>query len=94
VSDNPAESRYEAEVDGEFAGFAAYQLNDKLIAFTHTEVLPAFEGKGVGGAIARFAMDDVRARHLRAVPICPFVKTWLQRHPDYADVTGGQRDPE
>ena len=61
VVHNEAQSRYEAHVDGALDGFAEYQLTDELIVFTHTEVDPAFEGQGVGSAIARGALEDVRA---------------------------------
>jgi len=92
VSDNPAASRFEAHVDGELAGFAEYQLTDQLVVFTHTEVLPAFEGKGVGSAIAKFALDQVQAAGERKVlPVCPFIKGWIQRHPDYLGITYGAR---
>lgn len=84
VTKNDSASRYEAHLDGELAGFADYRLKDDVILFTHTEVDPRFEGKGVGGAIARFALDDVRADGTRkVVPICPFIKAWVGRHPDY-----------
>ena len=87
VTDNPAESRFEARVDGELAGFAAYQLADDLIMFTHTEVDDAFEGQGVGGALARGALDAVRADGTRQVlPRCPFIRGWIERHPDYQDL--------
>ena len=77
-------NRYEASLDGELAGFADYILTDGLITFTHTEIDPKFEGKGVGSALIRFALDDVRARGERKVlPICPFVKAWIGKHPDY-----------
>ena len=52
VTHNEAQNRYEARVGDELAGFAEYQLTDELVVFTHTEVEPAFEGKGVGGALA------------------------------------------
>ena len=59
---NTDRSRYEAWIDGVRAGFAEYQLTDELIVFTHTEVDKKFEGQGVGSKLARFALDDVRAR--------------------------------
>ena len=91
VSNNPEERRYEAHLDGVLAGFAEYQLTDKLIVFTHTEVDRAFEGKGVGGALAQFALDDVRAQGTREVlPICPFIKAWIGRHPDYIPLVYGR----
>ncbi len=90
VTDNPEATRYEARINGELAGFAEYQLTDELIVFTHTEVDPAFGGKGVGGAIARFALDDVRARNTRKVlPLCPFIKGWIGKHPDYVPLVYG-----
>ncbi len=85
VRDNPDEHRYEALIDGQVAGFAAYRLTDEQITFTHTEVDDAFEGNGVGGALARQALDDVRADGTRTVrPLCGFIKGWIERHPDYA----------
>lgn len=84
VTNNDSASRYEAHLDGQLAGFAEYRLGDDAILFTHTEVDPQFEGKGVGGALARLALDDVRAEgSRRVVPLCPFIKAWIGRHPDY-----------
>lgn len=84
VTDNSDESRFEARLDGDLAGFADYRLTDATIAFTHTEVFPEFEGKGVGGALARGALDTVRTEDDRkVVPLCPFIKAWIERHPDY-----------
>jgi predicted GNAT family acetyltransferase len=87
VTRNDEQSRYEARLDGALAGFAEYQLTDELVVFTHTEVDPAFEGKGVGSALARAALDDVRASAQRQVlPLCPFISGWIGKHPDYADL--------
>ena len=87
VTDNPELSRYEAHIDGELAGFAAYQLTRAVIVFTHTEVGDDFEGHGVGSALARFALDDVRAQGQReVVPMCPFIAGWIDQHPEYADL--------
>ena len=87
TSHNPAEHRYEAHLDGELAGFAAYDLTDRLVIFTHTEVDPRFEGHGVGSALARFALDDVRATGThRVLALCPFIKSWIGKHPEYEDL--------
>jgi uncharacterized protein len=87
VTDNPKRRRYEARIDGALAGFAAYDLAGERIVFTHTEVDPQYEGRGVGSALAQFALDDVRAEGTRrVVPRCPFIKGWIDRHPDYADL--------
>ena len=87
TSNNPQASRYEAHIDGELAGFAEYQLTHRLIVFTHTEVDDKFEGRGVGSALARFALDDVRADGSRLVlPLCPFIKGWIRKRPEYEDL--------
>lgn len=90
ITDNPDEHRYEAHLHGELAGFAAYQLTDELVVFTHTEVEPRFEGRGIGSALAQFALDDVRDQGTRTVlPICPFIKAWIGRHRDYVPLVYG-----
>jgi uncharacterized protein len=87
VTNNEAEQRYEARIDGELAGAAYYDAADDLIVFTHTEVDEAFEGHGVGSALARGALDDVRADgRRRVVARCPFIKGWIDRHEDYQDL--------
>ena len=86
VVDAPERSRYVARVDGEVAGFAAYRMRGERIVFTHTEVDPAYEGKGVGSALAKAALDDVRRRGLTMVLVCPFMTAYVQRHPEYADL--------
>lgn len=83
----PEQQRYAAYLDGELAGFAAYQAEGDTIVFTHTEVDGAFEGRGVGSAIARGALDDVRADgSRRVVPQCSFIRGWIDKHPDYRDL--------
>lgn len=90
VTHNQDKARYEATVDGEPAGFVEYQLTDQIIVMSHTEVDPAFEGQGVGSALARFALDDVRAEGKRRVlPTCPFIKGWIQKHPEFATLVYG-----
>jgi predicted GNAT family acetyltransferase len=92
TTNHPEASRYEAHIDGELAGFAEYQLTDKLVVLTHTEVEDRFEGRGVGSALARFALDDIRAQGTRQVlPLCPFIKSWIGKHPDYGDLVYNQR---
>ena len=82
--------RYEAYIDGELAGFAAYQLTPQLVVFTHTEVEDKCEGLGVGSALARAGLDDVRSEGGRKVlPLCPFIKGWIEQHPDYQDLVYG-----
>ena len=86
IADQPDESRYEARIDGDLAGVAAYDLRGETISFNHTEVADAYEGQGVGGALARYALDDARGRGLTVRVRCPFIRAWIERHPEYQDL--------
>ncbi|RFU39659.1 N-acetyltransferase [Actinomadura logoneensis] len=88
VKDDRERNRYEITVDGALAGFAEYHLrkDGRTVVFTHTEIFPEFGGQGVGGALARGALDDVRAGGRTVVPLCPFIKGWIDKHPDYQDL--------
>lgn len=86
IHDDRDQDRYEAVVDAASAGFAAYRLRPKLIAFTHTEIDDAFAGHGVGSTLIRWALDDARERSLDVLPFCPFVNAFIQQHPEYIDL--------
>jgi uncharacterized protein len=86
VTNQMFDSRYEATIDKTFAGAAWYELDQDVITFTHTAVESAFGGQGVGGKLARFALDDARERGLRVVARCPFIRRWIRRHPEYTDL--------
>ncbi|RKS06800.1 hypothetical protein DFP74_2447 [Nocardiopsis sp. Huas11] len=88
VSDAPEAKRYEARVDGAtgVAGLAQYIRTDELIAFVHTEVSPEYEGRGVGSALVRTALDEARSAGLGVLPTCPFFSGWMSRHPEYQDL--------
>ena len=89
VRDNPQASRYEARDGDDVAGYAEYRLQDGLVVLTHTVVDDAFEGRGVGSALARTALDDARERGLAVQPRCSFIRGWIDKHPDYADLVTG-----
>lgn len=86
VSDHPEASQYEARLNGEVVGVAAYRLGDDVITFTHTGVDAPHERQGIGGTLAQFALDDARRRNLQVRPRCSFIRSWIERHPDYADL--------
>lgn len=86
VADNPSAHRFEITVDGQVAGFADYQRGDGEIEFTHTVVDDAHEGQGLGSTLVKAALDDVRGAGVLVVPTCPFVKRYVERHRDYADL--------
>jgi len=89
VVDTPEAQRYEARVGGTLAAFAEYRLRPGRIIFTHTETDPAFRGHGVADVLVRAALDDARRRGLAVTALCPYVAGWIDRHPDYADLSGG-----
>lgn len=82
IRDAPDSDRYEIEVDGELAGFADYRLGETSIAFTHTEIDPKRGGQGLGSRLIEFAVTDARSRNLKIHPICPFVRDWIEEHPE------------
>ena len=95
VRDNATELRYEL-LDGDTViGLIRYRLEPGAVALIHTEIEPAHEGQGLGSELVKGALDDLRGRGLRLVPICPYVRSWLERHPEYADlVTSDPATPD
>ena len=92
VSDNPAELRYELLVDGEPAGLIRYRRLPDALALVHTEVEPRFEGRGLGARLVGEALADIRQRGLHVVPICPYVREYLERHPEDRDLIVADSD--
>jgi uncharacterized protein len=86
VVDNPESSRFEILVDGEVAGVAEYHRSGSTVAFTHTAIEPRFEGRGLGSVLARGALDATRTAGSSVLPFCPFIRGYIQRHPDYLDL--------
>jgi predicted GNAT family acetyltransferase len=88
VRNNTDKNRYELSVDGHLAA-TYYRIADGVITFVHTEVPDALAGRGVGGKLVKGALDQVRAAGLKVVPQCPFVRAYIEKHPDYADLLKG-----
>lgn len=85
IRDEREKNRFVTEVDGETA-VLRYSIEEDRIRFTHTEVPESIEGRGVGSSLARHALDSARDDGLRVWPECPFVASYIQRHPEYLDV--------
>jgi len=81
-------SRYVATVEGQVAGAVVYRTEGDRVILVHTEVDDAYGGQGIGGQLARAALDDLRRRGQRVDPQCPFIAEWIGRHPAYADLVG------
>jgi predicted GNAT family acetyltransferase len=91
VRDVPDRRRYEIEEDGAVAGFVTYRDRDDVRTLVHTEIDDAYEGRGLASKLIRWALDDIRDRGLELVPMCPFVQAFIEKHPEYADLTREQQ---
>ena len=87
VHHDPDNDRYVAKIGHRVVGSTQYHLRggDKYF-FYHTEIDEEYEGRGIGSALARFALDDVREKEATVIPLCPFIAAWIERHPDYDDL--------
>lgn len=86
ITNPPEQHRYEALIDATLAGYCEYNLLSEAVMFTHTEVLQAHEGKGVGSALARHVLDEARADGKHVIPVCQFIAGWIRKNPDYIDL--------
>lgn len=91
VIDDPTASRFEIRVGGQVASFAEYRRDGSAMAFIHTVVEPQFEGKGIGSALARGALDAARSSGAAVLPFCPFIRSYVQRHPVYLNLVPADR---
>jgi uncharacterized protein len=90
VVDNAAAERYELWVGDLLAGRIVYRSRGEAVALLHTEVSESFEGQGLGGKLVSGALDDLRERGLKLIPICRFVRSYLERHPEQADLVASR----
>lgn len=91
VTRNDEESRYEIHLGETLAGFARFRLRDDEIQFVHTEIDPAFQGKGLASILAADALSDAVASGATLVPYCPYIARYLKTH----EITGANiRWPE
>lgn len=82
VSHQPDRKRFES--DHEDPAYLQYEIPvEGTIDLTHTSVPKALEGKGVGAALVRFALEHAKENGLEVIPTCGFVQSWLERHPEY-----------
>lgn len=91
VAEDGGQSRFEIRVDGELAGFTTYEQREGAYAFLHTEIDPAYEGRGLGSRLIGDTLDQVRDRGASIQPHCSFVRGFVERHPDYLDLVPADR---
>jgi uncharacterized protein len=93
IADVPEASRYEARIGTELAGWVDYRRARTRLVAIHTEVPPAFGGRGIGSALVRHVIADARAAGARISPMCPLFAAHFERHPEDADVLAPGRLP-
>ncbi|HUN35703.1 MAG TPA: GNAT family N-acetyltransferase [Trebonia sp.] len=94
ITDNPQQSRFEILLDGQRAGLVRYQLRDHVISLIHTEVDDQYQGLGLAGKLAHAVLDQARERGLAVLPYCPYIRSWIAKHPEYIDLVPVTRRPE
>lgn len=87
--DNTEQKRFEIHVDGHI-GFEDYEFfttsqGERGIAYLHTEVAKELGGRGIASYLIKSILDDAAAKHLRVKPICPYVRAYIDKHPEYQD---------
>lgn len=93
VIDNPGEKRFETTVEGQTA-FVEYIRRGNVIWLIHTEVPPELEGRGIGSALAKYALDYAATNSLKVVPACAFIEDYVGSHPEYAPLVTRDRPPK
>jgi uncharacterized protein len=83
---NAKDQQYEIWAGDELAGYTKYHPYNGALAFIHTEVDERFEGQGLGSTLVRRALDEVRSRDESVLPFCPFVREFIGKHHEYADL--------
>jgi predicted GNAT family acetyltransferase len=86
LRDNQEQRCYEILVEGEVVGSTPYERAGRTTSLYHTEVDNRFERRGLGARLVRYALEDVRARGMRLLPYCPFVRSYIVRHDEYLDL--------
>jgi predicted GNAT family acetyltransferase len=84
VTDNSAQTRFELRIGDALAELIYRRRADRLV-LVHTEVPAELGGRGIGGQLVRAALARAASADLTVVPLCPFARSWLERHPDAAD---------
>jgi uncharacterized protein len=78
--------KYLATLDGHVAEMSYSRASPHLIIIDHTGVPDALRGKGIGQALAEHAVEEARKGGWKVIPLCPFFKSQLERHPDWQDI--------
>lgn len=88
IGHDVAMNRFQTTVDGHTARLD-YQRDGEVVEMVSVVVPPPVEGRGIASVLTKSALDWARSEQLRVVPRCPYVRQWIQRHPDYLDLQAG-----
>lgn len=91
VSNNKEKRRYELPLLDELAFLEYMPAGSNNVVFSHTEVPEGLEGKGVGSQLVKYALEDIKQREMKLIPMCPFVAGYIKRHPEYRELVFGYR---
>jgi predicted GNAT family acetyltransferase len=83
---DPQAKVYEAVLDGEVVGGIAYDVEANRVSLLTTTVTPALQGRGIASAMIRLTLDAIRRDGHTVTIICPVVRSFIERHPDYENV--------
>ena len=87
ITDHPERHRYVLSVEGKPAGRIDYRLRGgDVIDLIHTEVDSAFEGRGLASKLAKFALDDARAKGRKVIATCEYIAAYIAKHAEYRDL--------
>ena len=86
IQENTAQHRFEATKNGALAGYVEYNVLSEALMFTHTEVIEAFEGQGVGSALAKHVLGEARRQGKQVIPVCQFIAGYIRKHREYVDL--------
>lgn len=85
IQHKPDQHRFETTIDGQLC-VIDYQRDGNHLTLPHVGVAKALEGRGIAAQLTQTALDWARAEHCRVIPVCPYVQSWLRRHPEYQDL--------
>jgi uncharacterized protein len=86
VTDNPERGRFEISVDGELAGYSAYEASGQSVIVAHTEIDEEYEGRGLAGTLVREMLESLRDSGRTVIPLCEFTAGFIRRNPEFLDL--------
>ncbi len=83
IINNEVNNRFELKLEKDDFAFIDYRLRDNVLYFLHTEVPDAYSGRGIAGRMAKFALEYAKNKGWKIKPWCPYIASYLKRHPEY-----------